>query len=70
MSEAIEEGDLKAATEELEFHLEEMNETIDQLAKKLAHWKRTARKDIKELYRIKTSCSCGRAVNYPWIFRK
>jgi hypothetical protein len=67
---------LQAATEELEeinetidHQLEEMNETIDLLAEKLAHWKRTARKAIKELHRIKSSCSCGRAVNYPWILK-
>ncbi len=36
------------------------------IARSLAHWQRTAKKATRELYRIKCSCSCGRAVNYPF----
>ena len=43
---------------------------IAEVARKLAHWKRRALKAAKEVCRIKRECSCGRAVNYPWIFRK
>jgi hypothetical protein len=39
------------------------------IARLLAHWQRTAKKATRELYRIKRSCSCGRAVNYPWTLR-
>jgi len=60
---------LEEINETIDHQLEEINETIDLLAKKLAHWKRTARKAIRELVRIKSSCSCGRAVNYPWILK-
>jgi len=43
---------------------------IEEVAKKLAHWKRRALKANKELRHIKRECSCGRAVNCPWICRK
>jgi hypothetical protein len=43
---------------------------IAEVARKLANWKRKALKAAKEVRRIKRECSCGRAVNYPWIFRK
>jgi len=39
------------------------------IARLLAHWQRTAKKATRELYRIKRSCSCGRAVNYPFTLR-
>jgi hypothetical protein len=39
------------------------------IARLLAHWQRTAKKATRELYRIKRNCSCGRAVNYPFILR-
>jgi hypothetical protein len=39
------------------------------IARSLAHWQRTAQKATRELYRIKSSCSCGRAVNYPFTLR-
>ena len=40
------------------------------VASKFVYWKRRALKANKELDRIKRSCSCDRAVKYPWIFRK
>ena len=62
--------DIKAAKKEFTAVFAEMDDAIDHIAKQLAHWKRTARKATKELARIKRECSCGRAVNYPFIFRK
>ena len=65
-------AELKVATKEVAaiFDDTEKADKIAEMAKKLAHWKRTARRLAKEVYRIKKSCSCGRAVNYPYIFRK
>ena len=47
----------------------EINDAVDHIAKELVHWKRAARRASKELARIKRECSCGRAVNYPFILR-
>jgi hypothetical protein len=66
------EAELHVATEEVRavFANKEKPDKVAHLAKQLAHWKRMARKATKEVRRIKSECSCGRAVNYPWIFRK
>jgi hypothetical protein len=39
------------------------------IARLLAHCQRTAKKATRKLHLIKRSCSCGRAVNYPWTLR-
>jgi hypothetical protein len=61
--------DIKAAKDEFTTVFAEMNDAVDHIAKQLAHWKRAARRASKELARIKRECSCGRAVNYPFILR-
>jgi ribosomal protein S20 len=61
--------DIKAAKDEFTAVFAEMNDAVDHIAKQLAHWKRAARRASKELARIKRECSCGRAVNYPFILR-
>ena len=61
--------DIKAAKDEFNAVFSEMNDAVDHIAKELAHWKRAARRASKELARIKRECSCGRAVNYPFILR-
>ncbi len=62
--------DIKAAKDEFKAVFDEMNDAVDHIAKQLAHWKRAASRASKELARIKRECSCGRAVNYPFIMRK